>query len=366
MRILFLFDGLHRGGRERRFVQLIKGLNEKGYTDLYMISSLDSITYEEIYNYHINISIISRKEKNFYSRLIKRINEISPEIIQTWSLVSTCYYDAVRFLCKKRPVYINSFISDCNYQKLSLFERVNVRTSYLLSNTITANCKAGLIQYKVPKSKAFCLYNGFDMDRLNTVYDEDCIKKKYCISTKYVISMFARMQYHKDYRTFLNTASRIIKDGYDVTFLCVGGGALLNKNMAIVNPSERKNIIFTGQVKNVDELMSVSDVSVLCTNANAHQEGISNSILESMAFGVPVIATTGGGTNEIVIDGYNGYLISPKDEDALYKKILDLLNNEHLRVEISNNAKKHIIDNFTLERSTKQYIELYKSVLKIV
>ena len=50
---------------------------------------------------------------------------------------------------------------------------------------------------------------------------------------------------------------------------------------------------------------------------------------------------------------------------ALYKKILDLLNNEHLRVEISNNAKKHIIDNFTLERSTIQYIELYKSVLGI-
>ena len=46
MKILFLFDGLHRGGRERRFVQLVKGLNEKGYTDLYMISSLVSITYE--------------------------------------------------------------------------------------------------------------------------------------------------------------------------------------------------------------------------------------------------------------------------------------------------------------------------------
>ena len=167
--------------------------------------------------------------------------------------------------------------------------------------------------------------------------------------------MFARMQYHKDYKTFLNTAAKIIKEGYDVTFLCVGGGALLNKNMAIVN-----------SFKNVDELMSVSDVSVLCTNANAHQEGISNSILESMAFGVPVIATTGGGTNEIVIDGYNGYLISPKDEDALYNKILDLLNNEHLRVEISNNAKKHILDNFTLEESTTQYIELYKSVLNIV
>ena len=366
MKILFLFDGLHRGGRERRFVQLVKGLNEKGYTDLYMISSLDSITYEEIYNYHIIISIISRKEKNFYSRLIKRINEISPDIIQTWSLVSTCYYDVVRFLCKKRPVYINSFISDCNYKRLSLCKKINVRASYFLSDTITANSKAGLIQYKVPKSKSLCLYNGFDLDRLDKVYDKERIKIKYNISTKHVVSMFARMQYHKDYRTFLNTAARIIKDGYDVTFLCVGGGAMLNKNMTIVNPSDRKNIIFTGQVKNVDELMSVSDISVLCTNTNAHQEGISNSILESMAFGIPVIATTGGGTNEIVIDGYNGYLISPKDEDALYQKIMNLLNNNHLRAEISSNAKKHVVDNFSLEKSTSQYVELYNSVLKVV
>ena len=366
MKILFLFDGLHRGGRERRFVQLVKGLNEKGYIDLYMISSLDSITYEEIYNYHINISIISRKEKNFYSRLIKRINEISPDIIQTWSLVSTCYYDVVRFLCKKRPVYINSFISDCNYKRLSLCKKINVRASYFLSDTITANSKAGLIQYKVPKSKSLCLYNGFDLDRLDKVYDKERIKIKYNISTKHVVSMFARMQYHKDYRTFLNTAARIIKDGYDVTFLCVGGGAMLNKNMTIVNPSDRKNIIFTGQVKNVDELMSVSDISVLCTNTNAHQEGISNSILESMAFGIPVIATTGGGTNEIVIDGYNGYLIFPKDEDALYQKIMNLLNNNHLRAEISSNAKKHVVDNFSLEKSTTQYVELYNSVLKVV
>ena len=366
MKILFLFDGLHRGGRERRFVQLVKGLNEKGYTDLYMISSLDSITYEEIYNYHIIISIISRKEKNFYSRLIKRINEISPDIIQTWSLVSTCYYDVVRFLCKKRPVYINSFISDCNYKRLSLCKKINVRASYFLSDTITANSKAGLIQYKVPKSKSLCLYNGFDLDRLDKVYDKERIKIKYNVSTKHVVSMFARMQYHKDYRTFLNTAARIIKDGYDVTFLCVGGGAMLNKNMTIVNPSDRKNIIFTGQVKNVDELMSVSDVSVLCTNTNAHQEGISNSILESMAFGIPVIATTGGGTNEIVIDGYNGYLISPKDEDALYQKIMNLHNNNHLRAEISSNAKKHVVDNFSLEKSTSQYVELYNSVLKVV
>lgn len=57
MRILYLFDGLVRGGRERRFVQLIKGLNKVGYNDLYLINTRNIIEYTEIYNYNINIDL---------------------------------------------------------------------------------------------------------------------------------------------------------------------------------------------------------------------------------------------------------------------------------------------------------------------
>ena len=54
MRILFMFDGLGRGGRERRFVQLVKGLNEAGYKDLYLINTRDIIEYKEILDYDID------------------------------------------------------------------------------------------------------------------------------------------------------------------------------------------------------------------------------------------------------------------------------------------------------------------------
>ena len=84
MRILFMFDGLGRGGRERRFVQLVKGLNEAGYKDLFLINTRDIIEYKEIFDYDIHIEFMNRRKKSFIFSLIKRINEIKPDVIQPW------------------------------------------------------------------------------------------------------------------------------------------------------------------------------------------------------------------------------------------------------------------------------------------
>ena len=362
MRILFLIDGLHRGGKERRVVQLIKGLNEKGYNDLYMISSLDSITYEEIYDYHINISIISRKEKKFFPRLIKKINEISPDIIQTWSLISSFHYNCIRFLCKKRPKYICSYISDCNYSHIPIKKKLTVLSSHLLADAITGNSMAGLKSYKAPSKKSLCLYNGFDFERTLVKYDLKEIKDKYHISTNKVVSMFARMQYHKDYHTFILAAKMILEKNDDVTFLCVGGGPMYDSINAMVENPFKDKILLLGQIDNVDELISITDISVLCTNSNKHKEGISNSILESLAFGKPVIATRGGGTDEIIRDGINGFLIEPNNSIVLRDKLSVLLQNTQLQLDFKKNAIEFARNNFSLEKSSTQYIDLYESL----
>ena len=80
-------------------------------------------------------------------------------------------------------------------------------------------------------------------------------------------------------------------------------------------------IIFLGKRSNVESIINIFDVGILLTNSKVHGEGISNSIMEYMALGKPVIATRGGGTNEVVIEGENGYLIDPFNEDQLIEKI---------------------------------------------
>lgn len=364
MRVLYLFDGLARGGRERRFVQLIKGLNKRGYYDLYLINTRNIIEYKEIFNYNIHIEFIDRHKRDFLKSLIERINEISPDIVQPWIDVSAAHLDLVYFFLKRRPIYISSFIADCNYSRHSILSKIVMRIAYWLSDYVISNSEAGLDNYKVKGHKRVCIHNGFDFDRLKNVGLNSNIKKELGITTRYIVSMIARMQNNKDFSMYIYAAINILQKRRDVTFLAVGSGPMEEKWRKEV-PSQFKNkIIFTGRRDDVDEILNVTDVSVLCSNAQIHGEGISNTILESMASGVPVIATIGGGTIEIV-DETTGFLILPKDINDLEEKINLLLDNSDLRENMGKASEYKIKKYFSLEYTTSQYINLYnKSINK--
>ena len=93
-----------------------------------------------------------------------------------------------------------------------------------------------------------------------------------------------------------------------------------------------------------------------------HGEGISNSIMESMAWGVPVIATNNGGTPEIIEDGINGKLIDVQSPESLSDMITGLIDHPVLLKEMGEKALQTIKDKFLLQRMTSEYIELYNSI----
>ena len=64
-KILFIWDGLFLGGMERRFIQLVKGLNKNGYGDLYLLMLRDELAYEEIKDCNIKITILHRTKPFF-------------------------------------------------------------------------------------------------------------------------------------------------------------------------------------------------------------------------------------------------------------------------------------------------------------
>lgn len=362
MRILFMFDGLGCGGRERRFVQLIKGLNKNEYNDLYLINTRNIIEYEEIFDYNIHIELINRHKKGFYYSFIKRINEIKPDVIQPWTDVNALHLDIAYFFLQKKPIYISSFIADCNYFKHSLWSKCAMRVAYWLSRYVISNSVAGLNSYKVTdQEKRICIHNGFDFERL--LHLQKCnIKKELKIETKFIVSMIARMVDNKDFPMYIKAAHEVLKQRDDVTFLAVGTGPL-EKTFREEVPVEIMNkVIFTGRRNDIDNILHVTDISVLCTNSEIHGEGISNTILESMASSVPVIATVGGGTSEIVDDGKTGFLIPSKNHIVLSQKIMYLLNNDGIRKQMGKVSEDKIRKEFSLETTTKQYIDLYESL----
>jgi glycosyltransferase involved in cell wall biosynthesis len=88
----------------------------------------------------------------------------------------------------------------------------------------------------------------------------------------------------------------------------------------------------------VESYINVMDVCVLAT----FTEGISNSVMEYMALGKPVVATEGGGTGELVRSGETGFLVKPSDPGMMAGKIEELISDEELRKRMGEMGKDRI------------------------
>ncbi|MCB0587597.1 MAG: glycosyltransferase, partial [Phaeodactylibacter sp.] len=142
----------------------------------------------------------------------------------------------------------------------------------------------------------------------------------------------------------------------------IGDGPLWKECAAMVPARFSNRIILPGLRRDVESIIQAFDVGVLATNSLVHGEGISNSILEYMALGKPVVATDGGGTPEIVENGRTGLLVSPLNPEEMAEKIAYLLDHPEKAREMGQEGRRIIETEFTISRMTERYIDIYKSM----
>lgn len=93
------------------------------------------------------------------------------------------------------------------------------------------------------------------------------------------------------------------------------------------------------------------------------QENLSNAIMESLACQTPVVAFDVGGNQDLILHKKNGYLAKSYDVIDLAKGVNWVLNHENLS-QLANNAREHVLDNFSCEKVVPKYIDLYQTMLK--
>lgn len=79
--------------------------------------------------------------------------------------------------------------------------------------------------------------------------------------------------------------------------------------------------------------------------------------------GKPVVATDVGGTSEMLKDGFNGFLIKPKDIDSMVEKLNKLITDKRLKETLTRNARKSVSDSFCLSKMVSKTEKLFNSVL---
>ena len=180
-----------------------------------------------------------------------------------------------------------------------------------------------------------------------------------------VIAVVGRLVRTKGLEFFLEAAAAVAARFDSARFLIVGGACAepeyrteLEKRAAALNLTGR--VIFTGQREDVSQIMSETDISVLPSLS----ESFSNAVLESMAHGLPVIATSVGGNPEIISDGENGVLIPPKDASALARSMIRLLESREFARRLGESARERVMREYSLERLLRRTEDLYISLLE--
>ncbi len=174
------------------------------------------------------------------------------------------------------------------------------------------------------------------------------------------VGMVARMNAgHKNHLEFLRAMARLRSAFPAAEFLLAGDGPLrpeLEAEARALGMADR--VLFLGDRRDVAAVLASIDVTVVPSDS----ESLSNVVLESMAAGVPVIATRVGGNPELVNDNH-GILVPPRDVEALANATEQLLNNPARRAELGTNSRRFARDNFSAESISNKYEELYSALL---
>ena len=363
MTILFLADNLGGGGKERRMLELIKSLSKDPSYKIILISLMDmGVGYKYMYDFPITIIETDRKNKftiKPYLLFRDAIKKYKPDIVHSWGSMSSLFM--LPLIIFRKFKFINGIIADAP-AKLKWHQKIYLRgkLTYPFSDVILSNSLAGIKSYDAPVEKTFCIYNGIDISRFRNLSDPIKLKKELGIEQfKFVVGMVGGFMDRKDFDTIIEAARKIIRKHTDICFLLIGEGKNRKPLEDKLTKEEKQNILFLGRRSDVEALIQVFDVGVLCTNSDIHGEGVSNSIIEYMSLEKPVIATEGGGTNEVIEDNKNGFLIGHRAVNQLEEKILYLYNNPDTKKQMGANALQTIHDKFLLNRMTEEFIAVY-------
>ena len=235
-----------------------------------------------------------------------------------------------------------------------------------LAHRVTANSQA--VREHIhrnegcPLEKIVVIPNGIDANRIKPTEPEPSIKQALGSKPNEVlIGTFTRLVWYKGLEELLKAAALVVKSHPSARFLVVGDGPLrqpLEEKARVLGLNG--TVRFLGSVPDASSsLLPHFDLFVL----PSLKEGMSNSLLEAMAAGKPVVATRVGGNPEVVIDGKTGFLVPPKDPEALAGAILRLLADQELARNLGEAGRSRVESEFTLEKMVARLEALYDTLL---
>jgi glycosyltransferase involved in cell wall biosynthesis len=175
-----------------------------------------------------------------------------------------------------------------------------------------------------------------------------------------IVGAAGRLSPEKGFDVLITAAAHVVKANPSVGFVVFGDGA---RRPALLRQIHAAGLgghfVLAGFRADLDRFLPVFDLFTL----PSHTEGMPNVVLEAFAAGVPVVATSAGGTPELIDDGVTGLLTPPGEAGALAGRLLEALMAEDGLRTMREAARRHVHDRFTFAAQASRYRELFAELV---
>ena len=241
--------------------------------------------------------------------------------------------------------------------------------AYYLSDKSIAICeytKTQLMKWFVKPNK-ICVIPLFapDIEWFDAVKKNKAPLEQYNLKSvnNPVIFYAARHIRIKGFNYFLKAAAEVLRK-FDATFIVGGEGPLtLNLKEQARRLRISNQVVFTGWISNYHMPYLLSNVADICVSTSLVEQ-LPSYIMECMAAGKPVVASSVGGVSEIVIDGVNGYLVPPCDYEEVAHRITDLLSDPEKARQMGLAGRKMVEERLNMKASTLKLMKVYEESLR--
>ncbi|MCP5195977.1 MAG: TIGR03088 family PEP-CTERM/XrtA system glycosyltransferase [Gammaproteobacteria bacterium] len=209
------------------------------------------------------------------------------------------------------------------------------------------------------------IINGVDPVRFRPASDRSSLPVGFAPPGTWVIGTVGRLEKVKDQlnlvRAFIQLVEKVPDARRRLRLVIVGDGSLRAELESLLRESGIQDLAWLpGAQDDVPNLLRALDIFVLPSQA----EGISNTILEAMACGLPVVATQVGGNAELVVEGETGRLVPPSDSAALAAALGQYVDSSEWMLVHGAAGRRRIEERFSMEAMVAAYLAVYDNILK--
>lgn len=228
--------------------------------------------------------------------------------------------------------------------------------------TVSDDLKDYFVQgMDIAASSVQVILNGVDIKRFNPANKSSLLREMLPDDfAGQILIHVGRLAEAKDHKTLLTAIKKIVENGHDIFLFLVGAGELRSVIKKQIEDLElSKHVKMLGMRSDVDKLMLGADVFVM----SSKREGLPMVLMEAMACGLPVVSTNVGGISEIVKDHASGLLVEPGKPAIMAQAIGNILLRSEVGAALGKQARKIIVEKYSLAATTKQYVQLYDHIL---